>query len=1008
MNTFKAHSFKAVGFFLFNTHSIDDQSRIGLWYLMTKPAMTKLDPHFIDQVRAVCGFDVSAEPHIIGLYSTDASIYQVAPLGVVSPEHVDQIPELLQLCSAYQVPILPRGGATSLAGQCVNQALVIDVSRHCDRIISVDPDQQVCTVEPGVCIDDLNDMLNNQGLFFAPDPSTARQANIGGCIGNNAAGVHSVLYGRTSENVLGIEACLADGTRLKFEQGASAQDPKVRKITLAVIDIVRRHADQIRERFPKTMRRSSGYQLDVILEQLESNNWDPNRVNLAPLLCGSEGTLAMTLGATLKLYPLPKCKGLAVISFDELSDAISAVEPVLELGPSGVELLDDLIMDLARANTQYARYVDLLPDSGAKAVLFVEFFADDQGSLERSFDALTNLFPHLPMKLSTDSVEMDEAWKFRKAGEPLLHAIAGDRKPLGFVEDNAVPVANLGEFVRRFRAIVEEEGTIASYYAHASVGVLHVRPLLNLRDPADEQAMHRIATQVAQLAKDLGGVPSGEHGDGRARGPFIESYFGTDLLNAFREIKAVFDPGNLLNPGNIVEPKAIESISAQTRIKPKSVVVSVPDVDTYYQFQAEQGFAHATELCNGAGVCRRKQGGVMCPSYQATRDERHSTRGRGNALRLALTGQIDLEKAGVGEPVFDDQATKETLDLCLSCKGCKSECPSSVDIAKLKSEYLAQGYKQNGHVPLAVRVMSNIHQINRVGSVFPWLTNVMNTLGPSRSVMNHALNIHPSRSLPKMHKPIKRVALGESTKPKVVLLCDTFTTHNDPSVAVATVRVLEAFGYEVGVEPVSDFGRAAISLGNLEHAIKDAQKTMRQLEHLINDEQVKALLIPEPSCLSAIADDWMDLNIDTDRALLRKFKAKAALPEAFLEACWADHPVTPPTKQFMGRLKFHGHCHQKSLWGNASSSAVLDRLFPGQVDVLETGCCGMAGSFGYAAHRYDLSMKIGEQVLFPAVRAAGDEDLIIAPGTSCRHQILDGTSRHSIHPIEAIARLLDD
>ena len=966
-----------------------------------------LDAQFIEQVREACGLDIAIDSHMLGLYSTDASIYQVAPIGVVTPESIGQISGLLRVCFANAVPVLPRGGGTSLAGQCVNQAIVIDVSQHCDAMLSFDSDHRQCRVEPGMCIDDLNDRVKVEGLFFAPDPSTARQANVGGCIGNNAAGVHSVLYGRTSESVLAINACLADGTVLEFKQGAAKHDPDVRRITLAVIDIVRRNADAIRDRFPKTMRRSSGYQLDVVLDQLESCGWDPDQINLSPLLCGSEGTLAMTLGATLKLQQIPRCKGLAVIAFDELNAAIEAVEPILTLEPAGVELLDDLIMDLARSNTQYAQYVDLLPNSDAKAVLFVEFFGDEHELILNKFASLSDLLPGAAITYSTDQEDMADAWKLRKAGEPLLHAIEGRRKPLGFVEDNAVPVEHLSEFIRRFREIVEAEGTIASYYAHASVGVLHVRPLLDLRDPQDEQSMHRIASRVADLAKELGGVPSGEHGDGRARGPFIESFFGTDLLNAFREIKMVFDPLNLMNPGNIVEPKAIESISQHTRINPRGSQVSEPDVDTYYRFESEGGFAHATELCNGAGICRRKQGGVMCPSYQATRQEQHSTRGRGNALRLAITGQVDLTNHKPTDPELNDSATKETLDLCLSCKGCKSECPSSVDIAKLKSEYLAQGFKQAGHIPRSVRMMSNIHLINKLGSVAPWFTNTLSSFAPSRSVMNHLLNIHPDRTIPRACRAINRRDVPAGSQPKVVVLSDTFATHNDPGITQSTVRVLEAFGYRVGVETVSDFGRAAISLGNLEHAIHNAHKTFDQIEHLINDQSVLALLIAEPSCLSSVTDDWADLRLDRDPMALHTLRAKAALPESFLESMWSDHPKKPKMKEFGGRILIHGHCHQKAIWGVESSSAIFERLYPGQVDVLDTGCCGMAGAFGYAAHRYDLSMKIGEQSLFPAVRGASNHDMVIAPGTSCRHQILDGVDRSSLHPIEAIAQLFE-
>ncbi|MDF1808417.1 MAG: FAD-linked oxidase C-terminal domain-containing protein [Phycisphaerales bacterium] len=965
----------------------------------------QIEQGFIDQVSQQCGLDIRVDSHARGLYSTDASIYQVAPIGVVVPQSTEQISTLLKLCFDYKIPVLPRGGGTSLAGQGVNRALIIDLSESCHQLVSFNKCSSRVLVEAGMTIDDLNDRVIDQGLFFAPDPSTARQANIGGCIGNNAAGVHSVLYGRTSDHVLAIDACLADGSCVRFEKGASLKDDLVQRITHQVVDVIKEYSVQIRERFPRTARRSSGYQLDVILDQLESSGWDPDEVNLAPLLCGSEGTLAVTTRALLNLVPIPIKKGLAVLAFESLDDAIESVESILRLNPSGVELLDDLIMDLARANTEYARYVSLLPSSQAKAVLFVEFFADSQYEIDRKFDELELSLPSIPMQRCSDATEIANAWKLRKAGEPLLHAIAGNRKPLGFVEDNAVPVSKLPEFVCRFRSIVESEGTIASYYAHASVGVLHVRPLLDLRDINDEQAMHRIASSVAQLAQELGGVPSGEHGDGRARGPFIESYFGSDLLKAFRKIKSIFDPMNLLNPGNIVSPGSLESISEQTRVKPNNEVVNIPEVDTYFEYQNEQGFGHAVEMCNGAGVCRRKQGGVMCPSYQATLEERHSTRGRGNALRLAMSGQIDLTKDQSGAPVFNDPSTLETLGLCLSCKGCKTECPSSVDISKLKSEYLAQGYREIGKVPFNSRVMSNIHILNRLGTVFPGLSNVISEFSPVRSIINHALDIHPKRSLPKLRSRIKPKRLGSSAKPKVLIVSDTFSTHNDPSVVYASRDVLERFGYEVGIETVSDLGRASISFGNLEFAQREARRVLSQLTRYINDDQIIGLLIPEPSCLSVVHDEWKDLRIECDKEMIDQLIKKSALPETFIETRWEHHPTRPEFREIKGELVLHGHCHQKSLWGVSTSSSIFERLYPNQTRVLNTGCCGMAGAFGYGKDRYDLSMKIGEQSLFPAVRESSNEDIIVATGTSCRHQILDGTQRVAIHPIEAIHRL---
>lgn len=976
----------------------------------------KSTDQFQQEVGRLCQLTVNQDSHTRGLYATDASIYQVMPLAVVIPESTKQACEVLKIASKFQMPILPRGGGTSLAGQCVNEAVVIDFSGHCHATLHIDAPSQTCQVEAGKTIDDLNDELLSIGLFFAPDPSTARQANIGGCIGNNAAGVHSVLYGRTSENIIAVDACLANGTRLVFGPNSYSEDQAVRKITDQVVEVVSRHAKQIRDRFPKTKRRSSGYQLDVILDQLEASDWDSSQVNLAPLLCGSEGTLAVTLGATLKLHQLPKVKGLALLAFDSLDAAIAAIESILSLQPAGVELLDDLIIDLARNNAEYESCVGVLPDPAAKAVLFVEFFGETIEEIQDSFVELKTILPERAMATTLDQSKMQRMWALRKAGEPLLHAIKGNRKPLGFIEDNAVPVEHLGEFVRRVQVIVEAESTIASYYAHASVGVLHIRPLLDLRDGVDEQAMHRIAKSVADLAKELGGVPSGEHGDGRVRGPFVEEYFGSELVGAFREIKAIFDPQGVLNPGNIVSSQPVESISERTRIKPSDRVVRMPQINTYYRYDTDDaegterahhddGFGHAVELCNGAGVCRKKQGGLMCPSYQATLEERHSTRGRGNALRLAITGQT-LGGSEIGSPDFLDEATKETLDLCLSCKGCKSECPSSVDVAKLKSEFLAQRYNRLGQVPMSVRVMSNIHRINRLSSMAPAMTNWINRFAPVQSIIRHALKIHPNRTLPEVAHPVRRVAFGDSVRPKVLVLSDTFSTHNAPQIVESTIRVLKGFGYCVGVELVSDLGRSAISFGNLPHAIKDAQSSLEQLAPFINDSSIGAFVLPEPSCLSVVLDDWNDLDANLDLNLLKSLQSRIALPETFIDQQWDTHPMRPSFGPMNGKIHIHGHCHQKALWGTQTSSAIFSRIYPNQTHVMDTGCCGMAGAFGYGEHRYDLSMRIGEMTLFPAVRLADAEDLIVAPGTSCRHQILDGTHRHALHPIEAIDRMM--
>ncbi len=946
------------------------------------------------------------------LYATDASIYQHEPLAVVIPRSLQDVVAAVRICHEHGLPILPRGGGTSLAGQCVNRAVVFDLSPNCRGLESFDASARRCRVQVGTTIDDLNDEIASAGLFFAPDPSTARQATIGGCIGNNAAGAHSIMYGRTTENLLGVQACLADGRVV--ELGAGAADPVAIELGEQVATVVRAHARLIRERFPKTLRRNAGYALDTMLDQLEASSPGTiDRLNLAHLLCGSEGTLALTLRADLLLHPIPKATRLAVLAFETLDEAMDALLPILEFKPSAVELLDELVMSLARDNAEYRRYVELLPSTPTggqpAAVLYVEMIAANEHEVSAKLADLIERFPSAAV--FADQKHMAQAWKLRKAGEPLLHAIPGSRKPLGFVEDNVVPPERLAEFVTRGRAIIKREGTRASFYAHASVGVLHVRPLLDLRSGPDRQSMERIAIELADLARELGGVMSGEHGDGKARGPLLERHFGPELMGAFREIKRIFDPKGLLNPGNIVAPGAIESIHARTRIKPEVAQADIPPVETYFDFSDQGDFAHAVEMCNGAGVCRKKQGGTMCPSYMATLDERHSTRGRGNALRMAISGQLDAGDESA--PAWDDPHTIETLDLCLSCKACKTECPSNVDIARLKAEYTAQRYKDSG-TPIRAWIMGHASELLRAASLAPRLANRLNAAGPSRRVIDALLGTSPMRSLPTVARSAESCWQPNATSagaPTVLLYADAFASFTEPAIVDDAARLLRAFGYRV--EPVwgTDAGRALISMGLLPQAIKRADRECRHLQRRLADTGAQAVLFLEPSVLSAVQDDWLELRCKTPRSDRLSLANTCALVEQFLADRWDENPEHPSfDTAAIDRVLFHGHCHQKALWGNATGSALLERVFPSKIEVLDTTCCGMAGSFGYSKSRYDLSMKIGELGVLPAARRAGGDatnrTIMCAPGTSCRHQIHDGAAARALHPITLVRRAL--
>lgn len=948
------------------------------------------------------------------LYATDASLYQVEPIGVVIPIDVDDIMHAIQYAREQGLAVLPRGAGTSLAGQTVNHAIIIDCSVHCRNVISIDETQRECVVEPGVVLDELNEHLRaktNGRLWFGPDVATSRHANIGGMIGNNSAGTHSILYGRTVEHVKGMDVVLADGTSLALSEGAAVDDPRVAAYTRQVAEIILPLAATIRERFPKTRRRVNGYNLDLILDQLDvSTEGTYDKVNLASLMCGSEGTLATTTQATLNLVPRPSHVGLAVIAFSDLNDAIDAVFPLLATGPSAVELIDELIMELAALNREYRQYLDLLPrtNSGdaAHAVLYVEYFADDATGLHDRFEALRALMSDHAIACHTDATAILNAWKLRKAGEPLLHALPGTRKPITFVEDTAVDPSRLASFVKDFQALVSRHGTRASFYAHASVGCLHIRPILDVRAPADRAAMESIATEVTDLVRSYGGALSGEHGDGRARSALLERFYGAEIVDAFRAIKHVFDPENRMNPGNIVKP---QQLLENLRVDAGAHTEALQHVEPFYDYTFEEGIQHAFELCNGAGVCRKKQGGTMCPSYMATLDERHSTRGRGNALRLAISGQIG--SSDDERPVWNDPETLRTLDLCLSCKACKSECPSNVDVARYKSEYLAQSYRESRRVPLSVKAFAHVRALNRLGSSMPALSNAMANLAPLRWIANRMLGIDPRRSLPRFQRNLwkqRHPGRVSDDAPAVVLYPDCFTMYNEPEIGLAAITVLEGCGYRVIVpKDVGCCGRSMLSTGMVSEAKQTITRSARALSNAVRASGATAVVACEPSCLSAIKDDWQVVRgVDVAPELLVELHDLAFLPEHWVEHAWAEHPRRPEfdTPSAPARVALHGHCHQKALWGTETSADALRRVAGERLDVLDTGCCGMAGSFGMTSTRYDISQQIGELGVLPAVRTMDDASVCVAPGTSCRHQIRDATGVRAIHPIEYLAQ----
>ncbi|MCE9619036.1 MAG: FAD-binding protein [Planctomycetes bacterium] len=981
-----------------------------------------------NDLRAMHLGEVRFGKHDRMLYATDASIYQVEPIGVVILNRPEAAIDLVRYCSPRRIPMLPRGGGTSLAGQCVNEAIAIDMSARCRGIRAIDVAARTATVEPGVTLDQLNAALAPHGMIFGPDVATSSHATLGGMIGNNSAGARSIVHGRTVENLLALTVVLADGSVQKFSRGSCDRDPVQNAIAKQLAAIAMPHADEIRKRIPKILRHVDGYNIDLLLEQLQSSTPGTfDQVNLAHLMCGSEGTLGVTVEATLKIVPKPPRTGLAILGFASIAEALTPLMAMIDTRPSAVELIDDVVLNAARNNTEYRRYVDLMPvprGGHLGAVIYVEYQGASDAELNARFDALAKAVPGAAMYrfLSLDSVAT--AWKLRKAGEPLLHNIPGDRKPMTFVEDTAVDPAKLLRFVEEFKAIVTRHGTTAAYYAHASVGCLHIRPLVKITDEASRAQVASIASDVADLVAKYGGALSGEHGDGRLRTPLLDRVLGKELCQVFREIKAIFDPHGLMNPGNLIDTSDPSRMMRSLRVKPHDREVTLPKTNTFFRFEKEQGFEHAVEACNGAGLCRRTQPtGVMCPSYRATLDERHSTRGRGNALRLALSGQMNesslskageqqISETGLSTPgqSWSDPETKATLDLCLSCKACQSECPSNVDISKLKAEYQAQEFAVKGSVPFRTKLVGRIRKSNRLGSRLWPLANAMLAFNPFEALLHSMIGFHRDRTLPKfgpaVHRWVQRRKRGgDSSRPTVLLFADCFTNYGETQIARHAVELLEAFGYRVVMPDAGCCGRTLISVGMLAEASGTCAATARALLACLKQENAVALLALEPSCLSAIKDDWLDLKMEVDARQLADLAARSMLVEEFLDARWEDHPCRPKIESVKEQVIYHGHCHQKSLWGSESGTRLLRRIFGARLTALDSGCCGMAGSFGYAQHRYDLSMKIGEQSLFPAIRAAPGA-VIVAAGTSCRHQIRDGTAAEALHPVELLSKLL--
>jgi len=977
-------------------------------------------PTLARELETLTTGEVLFDAHSRMLYATDASLYQVEPIGVVTPRTVEEGERVMRHCAARGVPVLPRGGGTALAGQSVNRAVIVDFSRHCRKILSIDATARRAIVEPGVVLDQLNRAAAAHGLRFGPDVATGSHATIGGMVGNNSSGANSILYGRTVDHVIALDVALPSGDSMRLELGSCDRDPRQRDIASRLESIVLPLAGEIDARIPRILRHVDGLNLDILLRQLRASTPGTfDAVNLAHLVCGSEGTLCTVLRAEVALVPVPAAVGLAIVGFPGVAQALAPLGAMLSTGPSAVELVDDVVIAMALRNTSHRSDVEIMPRPGGQlpgAVMYVQYFTDTAEDVEARFAQLRRALPDAVIAEYRDAPSMERAWRLRKAGEPLLHAVPGHRKPVTFVEDTAVDPSRLPAFVEEFRQTVARHGTTAAYYAHASVGCLHIRPLIALDDPKDLDAMVALATEVADLVVRYGGALSGEHGDGRVRTPLLSRVLGPVLCDAVRQVKAVFDPQGIMNPGNLTDTDDPRRIVMSLRVRPDDAhfAHAPSDTQTAFAYGPEGGFAHAVSSCNGAGLCRRLSpaGGTMCPSYRATLDERHSTRGRGNAIRLAATGQFGMEaaaRAAAGR--WSDPATLETLGLCLSCKACKSECPSNVDIAKLKAEYLHQGHRARGGVDWRTRMLSNVRGLSRAGSAMWPLANAIARTRIARRAASWLMGFDARRSLPPFGASLfgwarRRGATSGDGAPAVILFGDCFSAYGESGIGQGAVELLEAFGYRVVVADAGCCARAAISCGALDDAARMVERTAASLAALVDANRARAILMLEPSCHSAIVDDWTDLRTSVARDSIAALASMSHLVEVWLDAQWDSHPVRPAFHAPHGPCDVHVHCHQKALLGTAGASGLLRRIHGDGVRTLETGCCGMAGSFGFGADRYELSMRIGEMGVLPAARALPPGATLVAAGTSCRHQIRDGASLEALHPVEVAHKAL--
>jgi FAD/FMN-containing dehydrogenase/Fe-S oxidoreductase len=945
------------------------------------------------------------------LYATDASVYKEYPLAVCYPKTKKDIQSLIQFAHQHKTSLIPRTAGTSLGGQVVGGGIVVDVSKYFDKILEVNKDEKYCIVQPGVVRDELNRQLKSTGLFFAPETSTANRAMIGGMVGNNSCGTNSIVYGSTRDHVLELTGFLSDGSEVIFKNISPdifQEKTKLQTLEGSIYNFLseelsnKETQQEILQQFPnqKIHRRNTGYAVDELLKQQPfDENGKP--FNLCELICGSEGTLAFITEIKLNLVPLPpKEKVVVAIHFKSLEESLRATVIAMKHQPTACELIDKIILDCTKQNIEQSKN-RFFVKGDPEAILCVEFHGETKEEIDAKAKALQHDFEnenigyHFPSLYGND---INKIWTLRKAGLGLLANIPGDAKAVAVIEDTAVTVEDLPAYIGEFTDMMSKYQQRSVYYAHAGAGELHLRPILDLKKKEDRVLFRTIATDTAHLVKKYNGSLSGEHGDGRVRGEFIPLMVGEKNYQLLRKLKYTFDANNILNPGKIVDTPPMDTSMRYEENQ------ETRQFETVFNFDKDEGILRAAEKCNGSGDCRKLpgSGGSMCPSYMATRSEKDTTRARANILRDFLSNSTQTNK-------FNHKEIYEVMDLCLSCKGCTSECPSNVDITTLKAEFLHQYYKENG-VPLRTKAIANIGQLSKLAMLFPALSNFGLTNKITSGILKKMLKIAPNRSMPLYYKETllswykknsKELELKIPQKGKVYFFFDEFTNFNDVEIGIKAMKLLTKLGYEVAYIEHADSGRAHLSKGLILEAQKLAKENVAVFKTWVNKDV--PLIGIEPSAILSFRDEYPRLVDKSEIPAAKKLAENCFIIDEFIAREIQKGNIT--AAQFTKaskQIKLHGHCHQKALSSVQSSIQLMSLPENYHVENIPSGCCGMAGSFGYEKEHFEVSMQVGELVLFPAVRSADAETIIAAPGTSCRHQIKDGTQRHAQHPVEVL------